>query len=45
MNAPQSFGQQLDSIFLRKAKIQIDCDRSQALDSDVSLYYTAICND
>ena len=34
----QSFGQQLDSIFLLKAKIQMDCDRSQALDSDVSLH-------
>jgi hypothetical protein len=46
MNAPQSFSQQLDSIFLDKAKIQIDCDRSQALDSGRSLYYyTVTCND
>jgi hypothetical protein len=30
--------QQLDSIFLQKAKIQIDCDRSQALESEESLH-------
>jgi hypothetical protein len=42
MNVPQSFGQQLDSIFLHKTKIQIDCRHWTAMNRSIILQLVMI---